>query len=68
MHNPMEKETPGMTQTEQDRIAAATMTWVRQISAEQQRNQARRDELNGKMAGQQYRHNKAKKAAQHGTD
>lgn len=41
-----------MTQAEQDRIAAETMTWIRAIGAEQQRNQARRDELNGMMSGQ----------------
>ena len=51
-----------MTQTEQDRIAAETMTWIRAIGAQQERNEARVDERNGRMAGQQTRHNQAKKA------
>lgn len=57
-----------MTQTEQDRIAAATMEQFKAISAEQKRREQYRDMKTGMMSGQQYRHHKAKKAAQHGAD
>ena len=44
-----------MTQTEQDRIAAETMAWIRDIDRQLKQQAARIDERNGRMAAQQYK-------------
>ncbi len=50
-----------MTQTEQDRIAAETMAWIRDIGRQLKRQEAKIDERNGKMTAQQYQHQKERK-------
>ena len=50
-----------MTQTEQNRIAAETMRWVRDIGRQLKRQDARVDERNGRMAVQQAKYQKDKK-------
>ena len=49
-----------MTQTEQDRIAAETMAWIRDIGRQLKQEAARINERNGKMSAQQYQHQKEK--------
>ena len=52
-----------MTQTEQDRIAAETMAWIRDIDRQLRQEAARIDQRNGKMSAQQYQHHKDKQDA-----
>ena len=52
-----------MTQTEQDRIAAETMAWIRDIGRQLKQQAAKIDERNGKMSAQQYQHHKDKQDA-----
>ena len=47
-----------MTQTEQDRIAAETMAWIRDIDRQLKQEAARINERNGKMSAQQYQYHK----------
>ena len=52
-----------MTQQEQDRIAAETMAWIRDIGRQLKQQAAKIDERNGRMSAQQYRHHKDKQDA-----
>ncbi|MDD4280317.1 MAG: hypothetical protein PHX74_11360 [Candidatus Sumerlaeales bacterium] len=52
-----------MTQTEQNRIAAETMAWIRDIDRQLKQQAARIDERNGRMAAQQYQYHKDKQDA-----
>jgi len=54
-----------MTQTEQDRTAAETMAWIRDIGRQLRQQAARIDERNGKMSAQQYQHQKEKTNEKH---
>jgi len=47
-----------MTQHEQDRIAAETMAWIRDIGRQLRQEAARINERNGKISAQQYQHQK----------
>ena len=47
-----------MTQQEQDRIAAETMAWIRDIGRQLRQEAARINERNGKISAQQYQHQK----------
>ena len=49
-----------MTQQEQDRIAAETMAWIRDIGKQLRQEAARINERNGKISAQQYQHQKEK--------
>ena len=49
-----------MTQQEQDRIAAKTMAWIRDIGRQLRQEAARINERNGKISAQQYQHQKEK--------
>ena len=50
-----------MTQQEQVRSAAETMAWIRDIGRQLKRQEAKIDERNGRMAAQQYQHQKGKR-------
>ncbi len=50
-----------MTQQEQDRIAAETMAWIRDIDRQLRQQAAKIDERNGRMTAQQYQHQKGKR-------